>query len=141
MKMIENSERFCYTLLYMFLNVEGYPSIMVCDHIMIINLFSAPLSQGRAPDLWDCRFHKIWGPVLSKSDFHEVGNQYEETERNEKNIQYAALLVHDGKLLACCGPCCRDGLYLHHSLHRGQHRHRLPGVWCGGRRFGKLHPA
>ena len=45
--MIENSVRFCYTLLYMFLNVEGYSSVMVCDHIMIINLFSAPLSQGR----------------------------------------------------------------------------------------------
>lgn len=48
MKMIENSVRFCYTLLYMFLNVEGYPSIMVCDHIMIINLFSAPIRfEGR----------------------------------------------------------------------------------------------
>lgn len=59
--MIENSVRFCYILLYIYLglNVEGYPSVMVCDHIMIINLFGAPLSQGRAPDLWDCRFHKI----------------------------------------------------------------------------------
>ena len=43
---------------YLGLNAEGYPSIMVCDHTMIINLFSASLSQGRAPDLWDRRSHK-----------------------------------------------------------------------------------